>query len=82
MESVDESSCHRRIINASSTAGLIGAAQHVLHGVSRGAVRLVSKHAAIEQAANNIRANSIHPTFTRSATADEAAIAAGTTLDE
>ncbi|MFD9663353.1 SDR family oxidoreductase [Rhodococcus sp. NPDC059968] len=26
--------------------------------------------------------NSIHPTFTRSATADEAAIAAGTTLDE
>ncbi|MDF2681791.1 MAG: short-chain dehydrogenase [Brevibacillus sp.] len=51
------------VINASSIAGLIGAPGHVLYGASKGAVRIMTKDAAIEYAASGVRVNSIHPGY-------------------
>ncbi|UQZ85468.1 Cyclopentanol dehydrogenase [Paenibacillus konkukensis] len=51
------------VINASSVAGLIGASGHVLYGASKGAVRIMTKDAAIEYAAQGVRVNSIHPGY-------------------
>lgn len=51
------------IINMSSVTGIIGTAAHVAYHSSKGAVRLMTKAAAIECAAlkSGIRVNSIHP---------------------
>lgn len=51
------------IINLSSVAGLIGVPGHTAYGSSKGAVRLYTKHAAVEFArlGYGIRVNSIHP---------------------
>lgn len=51
------------IINISSIAGMEGAANHIAYCASKGAVRLMTKSAAIEAAAldHPIRVNSIHP---------------------
>ena len=51
------------IINLSSVAGLEGAANHIAYCASKGAVRLMTKAAAIEAATLEwpIRVNSIHP---------------------
>ncbi|MGG1662310.1 SDR family NAD(P)-dependent oxidoreductase [Brevibacillus sp. NRS-1366] len=51
------------VINASSIAGLIGAPGHVLYGASKGAVRIMTKDAAIEYARQGVRVNSIHPGY-------------------
>jgi 3alpha(or 20beta)-hydroxysteroid dehydrogenase len=51
------------IINLSSVAGLIGTTGHIAYHTSKGAVRLMSKAAAVEcaQLGTGIRVNSIHP---------------------
>jgi NAD(P)-dependent dehydrogenase (short-subunit alcohol dehydrogenase family) len=51
------------IINLSSVAGLIGVPGHSAYGSTKGAVRLYSKHAAVEFArfGYGIRVNSVHP---------------------
>jgi len=51
------------IINLSSVAGLIGVPGHSAYGSTKGAVRLYSRHAAIEFArlGYGIRVNSVHP---------------------
>jgi len=51
------------IINLSSVAGLTGAAFAVPYNASKGAVRLMTKGAALEcsQLGHKIRVNSIHP---------------------
>jgi NAD(P)-dependent dehydrogenase (short-subunit alcohol dehydrogenase family) len=51
------------IINLSSVAGLIGVPGHTAYGSTKGAVRLYTKHAAVEFArlGYGIRVNSIHP---------------------
>ena len=51
------------VINLSSVAGMIGSLCHAPYGATKGAVRLLSKHCAVEFAAlgYNIRVNSIHP---------------------
>tara|TARA_R110001592_G_scaffold363248_4_gene682204 strand:+ start:56030 stop:56839 length:810 start_codon:yes stop_codon:yes gene_type:complete len=51
------------IINLSSVAGLIGVPGHSAYGSTKGAVRLYTKHAAVEFArlGYGIRVNSIHP---------------------
>lgn len=51
------------VINASSIAGLFGAPGHVLYGASKGAVRIMTKDAAMEYAAQGVRVNSIHPGY-------------------
>lgn len=51
------------IINLSSVAGLIGTTGHIAYHASKGAVRLMSKAAAVEcaQLGTGIRVNSVHP---------------------
>ena len=49
------------IVNLSSVAGLRGAALCTAYNASKGAVRLLTKGAAIELAPLRIRVNSIHP---------------------
>ena len=51
------------IVNLSSVAGIIGTTAHVAYHASKGAVRLMTKAAAIEcaQLGLGIRVNSIHP---------------------
>lgn len=51
------------VINLSSVAGIIGTTAHIAYHASKGAVRLMTKAAAVECAAlgTGIRVNSIHP---------------------
>jgi len=51
------------IINNASTAGLVGAKGVALYGSSKGAIRNLSKHAALEYAEYGVRVNSIYPGF-------------------
>lgn len=54
------------VINISSTAGLAGAAMAGAYCASKGAVRLLSKSAALEMiaAGSRVRVNSLHPALT------------------
>ncbi|MED1951387.1 glucose 1-dehydrogenase [Brevibacillus centrosporus] len=61
------------VINASSIAGLIGAPGHVLYGASKGAVRIMTKDAAIEYAQQGVRVNSIHPGYIQTGMVEYAA---------
>lgn len=70
------------IINLSSVAGLRGTPGHVLYGASKGAVRIMTKDLAAELANQNIRVNSIHPTYVKTEMADYGAAMAGLTLEE
>ena len=51
------------IINISSIYGLVGSATSAAYHASKGAVRVFNKSTAIQYAAENIRANSVHPGF-------------------
>jgi len=70
------------IINLSSVAGLVGVAGHACYGASKGAVRILTKDLAAELGGQNIRVNSIHPTYVKTAMADYGAAMAGKTLEE
>ena len=70
------------IINLSSVAGLIGSPGHVLYGASKGAVRLMTKDLAAELAPLNIRVNSVHPTYVKTAMAEYAEKTYGVTADD
>ena len=51
------------VINLSSIAGLIGVPGHSIYGATKGSVRSISKHSAVEFArfGYGIRVNSLHP---------------------
>ena len=51
------------IINISSIYGLVGSGTSAAYHSSKGAVRIFNKSTAIQYAAENIRANSVHPGF-------------------
>ena len=51
------------VINISSICGIIGSFANAAYHASKGAVRIFSKSAAIQYAADGIRVNSIHPGF-------------------
>ncbi|NML95705.1 SDR family NAD(P)-dependent oxidoreductase [Novosphingobium olei] len=60
------------IVNLSSTAGLRGSPGAAAYTASKGAVRLLTKTAALEAIAmpSRIRVNSVHPALTRTPMAD------------
>lgn len=60
------------VINSSSVAGLYGAPNHAAYGASKGAVRILTKDAMAEYAAHNVRVNSIHPGYIKTAMSDYA----------
>ena len=49
------------IINLSSVAGIIGSGYSSDYNASKGAVRILTKCAAVQNAKDNIRCNSVHP---------------------
>ena len=49
------------IVNISSVAGLVGVGSAIAYQASKGAVRLMTKTAAVQYATEQIRVNSIHP---------------------
>ena len=49
------------IVNISSIYGLVGSSNSAAYHASKGAVRLATKSAALQYAAENIRVNSVHP---------------------
>ncbi|MGO4326910.1 SDR family NAD(P)-dependent oxidoreductase [Cupriavidus sp. 2TAF22] len=65
------------VINASSVAGLVGSARSTMYSASKGAVRAMTKGAAMEYAARGVRVNSIHPGLVDTAMADYASGATG-----
>ncbi|MCY9545881.1 SDR family NAD(P)-dependent oxidoreductase [Lysinibacillus xylanilyticus] len=70
------------VINASSIAGLTGAAGHVLYGASKGAVRIMTKDAAMEYASAGVRVNSIHPGYIDTGMADYASEITGNSKEQ
>ncbi|MSP05315.1 MAG: glucose 1-dehydrogenase [Acetobacteraceae bacterium] len=51
------------IINISSICGIVGSFANAAYHASKGAVRIFSKSAAIQYAADQVRVNSVHPGF-------------------
>ncbi|GAA3529834.1 glucose 1-dehydrogenase [Nonomuraea rosea] len=49
------------VINTSSVLGLVGSGSAAAYQASKGAVRLLSKTAAVEYAQQGVRVNSVHP---------------------
>lgn len=61
VELINKTSGKGSIINTSSGSGLVGSPGSTAYHASKGAVRIMTKSAAIELAKNYIRVNSIHP---------------------
>lgn len=49
------------IVNLSSVAGIVGGPNIIAYNASKGAVRLMTKSAALEYASQKVRVNSVHP---------------------
>ena len=70
------------VINLSSVAGLVGLAGHACYGASKGAVRTMTKDAAMELADDGVRVNSVHPAYIDTQMADYGAEVQGATKEE
>ncbi|MGF1495595.1 MAG: SDR family NAD(P)-dependent oxidoreductase [Elainellaceae cyanobacterium] len=70
------------IINVSSTAGIVGVERQVLYGATKGAVRTMTKDAAIEYASQGVRINSVHPSIVDTGMADYATQERGKSKEE
>lgn len=70
------------VVNASSVAGTVGAPNHAAYGANKGAVRTLTKDAAAEYASRNVRVNSIHPGYIRTAMSEYASATTHLSPDE
>ncbi|MDY7021652.1 MAG: glucose 1-dehydrogenase [Cyanobacteriota bacterium] len=70
------------IVNISSTAGLLGVPRQTLYGASKGAVRVMTKDAAMEFASKQVRINSVHPSIVDTQMADYGAQERGKSKEE
>lgn len=70
------------VINLSSVAGLVGLSGHACYGASKGAVRTMTKDAAMEFAEAGVRVNSIHPAYIDTQMADYGADVQNATKEE
>jgi NAD(P)-dependent dehydrogenase (short-subunit alcohol dehydrogenase family) len=70
------------IVNLSSVSGLVGAPRHALYGASKGAVRALTKNAAVELGPAQIRVNSVHPAVIETPMADYGLQKAGRTKEQ
>ncbi|MTV81937.1 SDR family NAD(P)-dependent oxidoreductase [Secundilactobacillus folii] len=70
------------VINTSSIAGLAGSPQATLYGASKGAVRIMTKDAAMEYATAQVRVNSVHPGLIATEMADYASDVYQASADE
>jgi len=70
------------VINLSSVAGLVGVPNHTCYGASKGAVRIMTKDAAMELAETGVRVNSVHPAYIDTQMADYGAEAQNATKEE
>ena len=58
------------IVNISSIYGIVGSPTSTAYHAAKGAIRLITKSAAIQYAGDNIRVNSIHPGYCRTPLTD------------
>ena len=58
------------IVNISSIYGMVGSPTSTAYHAAKGAIRLLTKSAAIQYAGDNIRVNSIHPGYCRTPLTD------------
>jgi NAD(P)-dependent dehydrogenase (short-subunit alcohol dehydrogenase family) len=70
------------VINLSSVAGLVGVSGHTCYGASKGAVRIMTKDAAMELAESGVRVNSVHPAYIDTQMADYGAETQNATKEE
>jgi len=70
------------VVNLSSVAGLVGVSGHTCYGASKGAVRIMTKDAAMELAETGVRVNSVHPAYIDTEMADYGAEAQDATKEE
>lgn len=70
------------VINLSSVAGLVGLSGHTNYGASKGAVRTMTKDAAMELADAGVRVNSVHPAYIDTQMADYGAEAQEASKEE
>jgi NAD(P)-dependent dehydrogenase (short-subunit alcohol dehydrogenase family) len=70
------------VINLSSVAGLVGVSGHTCYGASKGAVRIMTKDAAMELAESGVRVNSVHPAYIDTQMADYGAETQDATKEE
>jgi len=70
------------VINLSSVAGLVGLPNHACYGASKGAVRTMTKDAAMEFAEAGVRVNSVHPAYIDTQMADYGADTQDATKEE
>ena len=69
---------HRPLIRR----GTVRRAGHTLYGASKGAVRIMTKDAAIELAPAKVRVNSVHPGYVNTGMARYGADTLGTTVEQ
>lgn len=74
--------CQGSVVNLSSVAGIVGLSGHACYGASKGAVRTMTKDAAIELAEDGVRVNSVHPAYIETQMADYGAEVQGATKEE
>ncbi|MEQ1565904.1 MAG: SDR family oxidoreductase [Myxococcota bacterium] len=70
------------VVNVSSVAGIIGAPQHTLYGGSKGAVRAMTKSAAVELGPRGIRVNAVHPGIVETQMAEDGLAQLGRTREQ